>query len=73
MLEKNVLLLVMNMKLSNRRNRVDKISFEEWLKELTLLANQYYGDANLSSGDWIDFYNDDYTPEDALHEDLGSR
>ena len=54
----------------SRRNRVDKMSFEDWFNVLTLLANQYYGDADLVNGDWIDFYNDDYTPEEALEEDL---
>ncbi len=49
---------------------MDKISFEDWFSDLKCLSMELLGYEIIESKDWIDFYNDDYTPEDALHEDL---
>ena len=52
-----------------RRNRVDKISFEDWFSDLKRLSMELLGYEITENKDWIDFYNDDYTPKEALDED----
>ncbi len=47
---------------------MDKISFEDWCKEVKEIALPYYGEMDPES--WKDFYDNDYTPKEALDEDL---
>lgn len=49
------------------------ISFEVWFYIL-LLENVAHEDplGEMMAGDWREFYEDDYTPHDALEEDFAS-
>ncbi len=49
---------------------MDKVSFEDWFLDLKRLSMELLGYEITEDKDWIDFYNDDYTPKEALDEDL---
>jgi hypothetical protein len=47
-------------------------TWEEWKKELILAYNKFWGKDLLSDNDadgWKDYYDDRYTPEEAVRED----
>ncbi len=49
-----------------------KTSYIEWRKELQELYALYYPDYELSNKDaeaWREYYNDEYSPKDALYDE----
>ena len=51
------------------------ISFDEWFEELQELSRKLYGMFRFyihdnNKEEWIDYYNDGYTPKDAYYEDI---
>ena len=46
-------------------------TFEEWLKRLAAYAEKHFPFyLPVDAGDWRDYYDDGYSPEEAVSEDL---
>ena len=46
--------------------------FDDWFKKLQKISIELFGITNLSSKDCKDYFNDGYTPKEALNENLSN-